>query len=157
VTTQEYLERLGALMPEVKRIARAYKLATGRPLGITGEVAEYEAIRLLGLDVCDVRQAGYDATCTNRQYARIQIKGRSLLDGTKNGRLGKIDIGKEWDSVVLVMLDESLNPLTIHEAGREAIVAAIMKPGSKSRNERWQLAISQFKAIAEVVWRAQPA
>lgn len=154
ITTAEYLAIVGALMPDAKRIARQYKLATGRPLGITGEVAEYEAIRLLGLDVCEVRQPGYDATCSHRQYGRIQIKGRSLLDKSKSARLGSIDIGKEWDSVMLVMLDEELNPVVIYEAGREDIVAAITKPGSKARNERGQLAVSQFKRISQVVWAA---
>lgn len=142
-------------MPQAKQLARDYKRATGRPLGITGEVAEYEAIRLMQLDVCEVRQAGFDATCSHRAYQRVQIKGRSLLEGSTTGRLGKIDIGKEWDSVMLVMLDAELNPLVIYEAGRAEIIAAITAPGSKSRNERWQLGISKFKSIAQVVWSAK--
>ncbi len=139
-------------MPTAKQLAREYERVTGRPLGITGEVAEYEAIRLLGLDVCAVRQPGHDATCSHRQFARVQIKGRLMLDTAKSGRLGKIDIGKEWDSVMLVMLNEHLNPTVIYEAGREDIIAAITKPGSKSRNERWQLGVSQFKRIAQIAW-----
>jgi hypothetical protein len=49
-------------------------------LGITGEVAEYEASRLLGIKLTPARQAGYDATeTTGETVRRLQIKGRCLL------------------------------------------------------------------------------
>lgn len=153
VTAAEYLARVGALLEQAKALARDYKLATGRPLGITGEVAEYEAVRLLGLDICDVRQAGYDATCEVGPHRRIQIKGRSLAQKEK-GRLGSIDLKKQWDSVMLVTLDEHYEPVTIHEAPRAAVEAALTKPGSKARNERGQLAVTQFTAIAVLRWSA---
>lgn len=53
--------RLVQLLAEVKHLAKEYRALTGRPLGVTGEVAEYEAAHLLGLELCDARQAGYDA------------------------------------------------------------------------------------------------
>jgi hypothetical protein len=43
-------ERLLELLAEAKRLAKEYRALTGRPLGVTGEVAEYEVARLL-LDV----------------------------------------------------------------------------------------------------------
>lgn len=101
--TTEYLRVVGPLLATAKELARQYKDVTGRPLGITGEVAEYEAIRLLELDVCDVRQAGFDATCDAGPHHRVQIKGRSLKE-RQGGRLGSIDLKKDWDSVVLVLL-----------------------------------------------------
>lgn len=41
-----------------------YRRLTGKPLDITGEVAEYEAARVLGVELTPARQAGYDATET---------------------------------------------------------------------------------------------
>jgi hypothetical protein len=43
------LDQLAALIVEAKAIAKRYRSLTGRPLGITGEIAEYEAVRLLNL------------------------------------------------------------------------------------------------------------
>lgn len=151
--TLDYLKVVGPLLATAKDLARQYKSATGRPLGITGEVAEYEAVRVLGLDICAVRQAGYDATCEAGPHRQIQIKGRSLVQ-KKGGRLGSIDLTKEWDAVILVTLNELYEPVTMHEAPRVALEAALMKPGSKSRNERGQLGISQFIRIAELRWSA---
>jgi hypothetical protein len=55
------LDELAVIIADAKAVARRYRKLTGRPLGITGEVAEYEAVRLLGLRLADVRQDGYDA------------------------------------------------------------------------------------------------
>ncbi len=57
-----HLVAIGKLITQVKAIAKEYRELTGRPLGITGEVAEYEAARLLNLELSKVRNAGYDAT-----------------------------------------------------------------------------------------------
>lgn len=57
--TEELLpnsERLVELLGEAKRLAKEYRELTGRPLGITGEVAEYEAARLLEIELSAVRQ-----------------------------------------------------------------------------------------------------
>ena len=40
----------------------------------------------------------------------------------------------------------------IHEAGREALTEALQRPGSKARNVRGQLAVSQFKAVGHRIW-----
>jgi hypothetical protein len=44
-----------------KKLAQRYRTLTGKPLGVTGEIAEYEAARILGLELIFARQAGYDA------------------------------------------------------------------------------------------------
>ncbi|MDO9129272.1 MAG: hypothetical protein Q7U34_05335, partial [Anaerolineales bacterium] len=77
------LVAVGKLINRVKAIAKEYRELTGRPLGITGEVAEYEAARLLNLKLSDVRQAGYDAIRSDG--TRIQIKGRVLFETSKPG------------------------------------------------------------------------
>ena len=143
------------LLHDAKILAQQYRTLTGKPLGITGEVAEYEAARILDLELTAARQAGYDAT-EKRDGAtrRLQIKGRCLLPGCKPGqRLGSIDITKEWDSVLLVLLDENFDAPEIYEAEREAVLAALTAPGSKARNERGALAVTKFKAIGKLRWR----
>jgi hypothetical protein len=139
------------LLERVKAVAREYRELTGRPLGCTGEVAELEAASILGLSLAEVRQAGYDATGPDGR--RIQIKGRCVLPSSKPGqRVGSINCKHDWDTVMLVLLDEDLNATAIHEADRAAVVAALEVPGSKARNERGALAVSQFKSIGRLVW-----
>lgn len=145
------LTSIGKLINQVKVIAKEYRILTGRPLGITGEVAEYEAARLLNLNLSDVRQAGYDAI--RADGTRIQIKGRVLFETSKPGqRIGRIRLDHEWDSVMLVILNQDFSPLEIYEAPRAKVEEALTAPGSRSRNERGALAVSKFKSIAKLVW-----
>lgn len=53
--------RILEILREAKKLGQEYRALTGKPLGITGEVAEYEAARLLGVELTPARQAGYDA------------------------------------------------------------------------------------------------
>lgn len=146
-------ERLVELLGEAKRLAKEYRELTSRPLGVTGEVAEYEAARLLGVTLADVRQAGYDAV---RGSERLQIKGRCILPGSKPGqRVGGLDLTKEWEAALLVLLDENLDATAIYEADRKTIEATLSAPGSRARNERGQLGVSKFKSIGKRIWSAE--
>jgi hypothetical protein len=118
-------------------------------LGVTGEVAEWEAIRLLRLKPAPVRQSGYDAL---RGRTRLQIKSRSFPQNKPSQRLGQIRLDRRWDAVLLVILDVKLNVVAIYEAKRPAIRRALKKPGSKARNERGLLGVNQFKNIGTKVW-----
>ncbi len=140
-----------AILAQAKVLAREYRVLTGKPLGVTGEVAEYEAARLLGVALTPARHGGYDAVGDDGR--RLQIKGRCLLPGCKPGqRLGRIDISKVFDAVLMVLLDENLNAVVIYEARRESVLQALASPGSKARNERGALSVSKFKAIGHLVW-----
>ena len=66
--------------------------------------------------------------------------------------MGSVDTTKEWDSVVLVLLDHNFDAIEIHEADRNKVLAALSAPGSKARNERGALAVSKFKSIARLRW-----
>jgi hypothetical protein len=142
------------LLQRAKAIAQSYRALTGKPLGVTGEVAEYEAARLLGLELAPARQAGYDALeVRNGAVRRHQIKGRCLPANAKPGqRIGRISLDHEWDAVLLVLLDEALETREIWEAPRDALVQLLQAPGSKARNERHALAIAQFKRVAVLRW-----
>ena len=102
--------RVIRILREAKRLAREYYNVTRRPLGVTGEVAEYEAVRLLRLKLAPPRQAGFDATRkTSRGVRRFQIKGRRILPDSKPGqRMGSIRLKHEWDAVLLVVLNSTM-------------------------------------------------
>ena len=146
--------RILEILREAKKLAQEYRILTGKPLGITGEVAEYEAARILGVELTKARQAGYDAIEHSvGETRRLQIKGRCLLPGCKpSQRLGSIDVRKEWDAVLMVLLDENFEAMKIYEAQRADILQALSEPGSVARNERGALAVSKFKAIARLRW-----
>src|SRR5579872_5363354 len=94
--------RIMEILREAKKLAQEYHALTGKPLGITGEVAEYEAARILGVELTPARQAGYDAIeHTAGGDRQLQIKGRCILPNCKPGqRLGSIDITKPFDAVL---------------------------------------------------------
>ena len=147
---------IGKLIATAKQLAKRYRALTGRPIGVTGEVAEYEAARLLGLELATVRQSGYDAIRRHgKSVARLQVKGRCIVSNNPGQRLGRIDLTKEWDGVLLVLLDGELEPTAIYEAGRAEIERALVAPGSKARNERGALSVSKFKSIGRRVWAVE--
>jgi hypothetical protein len=144
-------KELQEILAAAKDVAVRFKNLTGKPLGITGEIAEFSAAKLLGLKLAEARQAGYDAIDSSGR--KIQIKGRCLPEKPGPGqRLGSIRLDHEWDSVLLVLLDQSFEVIEMWEADRPAVQEAILAPGSKARNERGALAVSKFKQIGTKVW-----
>src|SRR5438309_743966 len=85
------LPEIGRILRSAKRLAKRYYSLTGRPLGITGEVAEFEAVRLLRLERCPVRQPGYDAIRHHKgRITKLQVKARCILDPSRPGqRIGQ--------------------------------------------------------------------
>lgn len=80
--------RVKEVLAAVKPLAAEYYRLTGKPLGVTGEVAEYVASELLGLELVPPRTAGYDALRqTVAGPRRIQIKGEPTIPqrGAVNG------------------------------------------------------------------------
>ncbi len=148
------------VLSDAKVLARRFYQLTGKPLGVTGEVAEYEAATKLGLKLHPARQAGYDATETLEDgVIRVQIKGRCVLNPLRiTGRMGAIDLRQPFDVVLLVLLDSEFNAFAMYEASRAKVEAALTLPGSKARNERGALAIRQFMSIGTLRWaRRDPA
>ncbi len=148
-------DRVLLILSQAKKLAREYYELTGKPLGITGELAEYEAARILGVELTAARQAGYDAIEKVGSASRcLQIKGRCVqIDGKPGQRVGSIDHTKDWDAVLLVLLDRNFDAFEIHEAQRPAVIEAITAPGSKARNERGALSVSKFKSIGTLRWK----
>lgn len=151
------IEKAGQILERARQAAIEYYELTGKPLGITGEVGEYLAAKILGLQLADARAPGYDAT--DGKGRRIQIKARCIpCDRKLNGqRLGSIGFEHQWDCVMLVLLDERFEPLAIFEADRGPLEAALTRPGSRARNERGALSISKFRSIGKQIWSADSA
>jgi hypothetical protein len=59
---------------------------------------------------------------------------------------------KDWDAVLMVLLDDNFDATEIYEATRTAVLKALSAPGSKARNERGALAVNKFKSIAKLRW-----
>ena len=148
--------RVEQILAEVKRLAVEYYDLTGKPLGVTGEVAEFVGAKHLDLELAPPRTEGYDAIRkTPTGDHRVQIKGRALAKGAnRSQRLGVIKKDAEYDSVLLVLLDNTtLEPLEMHEASRASVVDRLNVPGSKAR-ARGALGVAEFKRIATRVWPA---
>jgi len=151
VATDDMFEILRA----AKAIAQRYYRATGKPLGVTGEVAEYEAARLLGLTLSTVRQLGFDAVgYRDGQQVRYQIKGRCFDPVRANGqRVGSLSLEKPWDAALLVLLDADFETREIWEASRESLTPLLATPGSRARTERGQIGVKQFMRVADRIWQ----
>jgi hypothetical protein len=148
---------IAAILNDVKALASEYHTRTGKPLGVTGEIAEFEAARLLGLTLEDARSPGYDAIRTrDGETQTIQIKGRWKRAGAAWGRVSAINTDKPFDIVMLVLMrSDEYEVHEIWEADRDAVIARLDAPGSKSRNERRSMGVAQFKTIARRVWPDQ--
>lgn len=143
------------ILSQAKTLAAEYYRLTGRPLGLTGEVAEFEAARILGLELAPARQFGYDAIRrAPGGDVRLQIKGRCYGPDAKPGqRLGGIRLAKERDAVLMVQLDPEFNATEVWEAERGAIADALTRPGSVARNQRGAMSVALFKPISRLVWK----
>ena len=145
--------QIESLLNEVKTLSKKYKELTGKPLGITGEIAEFSAAKILGLKLALARQPGYDAVKNiNGKEIKVQIKGRVVKPNSHSGRLGRIRIDSEWDTILLVLLDEDFEVISMYESDRQSVIEALTKPGSKSRNVRGTLSISKFKSISKKIF-----
>ena len=142
--------RVREILATVKPLAAEYYRLTGKPLGVTGEVAEYIAAELLGLKLTPARTVGHDAL---RGIERIQIKGRAYGKDAKPGqRISRIKLDAPCDTVLLVLLDnDTLEPREMWEAPYPAVCQCLSRPGSKAR-ARGALSVNAFKALAHRVW-----
>lgn len=150
------IDSLEKLISETRRIARDYRNATGKPLGgVSGEIAQFDACKALGLDpVPPGTQGGYDAVGHGkREGKKVQIKGRVIFDEEKSGqRIGQLKVEQDWDSVVLVLMDENFEAFEIYEAERDVIEEAQSSSQSKRSAKRGAMSVAKFKAISELVW-----
>lgn len=147
------------LISEARQLAAEYRRTTGSPLpGISGEIARYDAIRLLDLTAAE-NGVSYDAVGkAQRDGKRIQIKGRVIQDDNKRGlRIGQVKVEQQWDAIVLVLLDSDYQPFELYEADREDIIGSENETASAGSlrvrgNKRGAMTLARFKVIANLVW-----
>jgi hypothetical protein len=141
------------LIEQARQLATDYKKMTGKPLpGVSNEIAEHDACKLLDLALSDDRSLGFDALrVKGRGPKRIQIKARTIFNDNYRGqRLGQLKLDKEWDSVVLVLMDENYLPFDIFEATRSDILDNLND--SSNRMKRGAMSVAKFRNIATLVW-----
>lgn len=140
------------LIAQARVLAAEYRRTMGKPLpGISNEIAEHDAVKLLGLEAKASEQGGWDAIDPHNGE-RIQIKSRTIFDETKGGeRIGQLKLNQDWDAVVLVLMDENYEPYEIYRAQRDELEQFVNQSQS-SRAKRGAMSVARFKIIAELVW-----
>ncbi|MEJ2529358.1 MAG: hypothetical protein P8Z39_04570 [Gammaproteobacteria bacterium] len=141
------------LIGQARQLAADYRRTMGKPLpGVSNEIAMHDAMRLLALQPANQNAGGYDAIDPERENKRIQIKSRTIFDdNVGNQRIGQIKLEQEWDSVVLVLMDENYEPFEIYEAERDELLEYVGK-SSSNRAKRGALSIARFRIIARLAW-----
>jgi len=142
------------LITQARLLAAEYRRAMGRPLpGISVEIAEADAIRLLELEPASAEEGGWDAT-DPRSGLHMQIKSRMIADDSKGGeRLGQLKLNQDWDCVILVLMDEEYEPSEIHLAHRDDIEEFVYE-SSANRAKRGVMSVARFKIVGNMVWDA---
>jgi len=143
------------LISEARKLASDYRRATGKPLaGVGVEIAEYDASHYLDLDLSVPPGSSFDAVGRGaREGRRVIIKGRTIFDEEKKGqRIGQIKTEQEWDSVVLVLMDEDHESYEIYEATRDDLAEELDEAKQSKRAKRGAMSVAKFKNLAHLVW-----
>ena len=145
---------LGKLINETRRLAVEYRRATGKPLAVSQEIARYDAALHLGLRLVEEAEVGIDAIGEGeREGRRILIKGRAIFDPGKSGaRIGQLKLERDWDWLVLVLMDEELQPTEIFEVDRNAVLDALDQTKNSNRAKRGALSVAAIRHIGELAW-----
>ncbi|PCI66912.1 MAG: hypothetical protein COB26_10690 [Piscirickettsiaceae bacterium] len=151
--SQSNIYSVEKLIEQARQLAADYKKMMGKPLpGISNEIAEHDAARYLNLALCEDRTAGYDA---QRRVSggpeKVQIKARVIFnDNFRGQRLGQLKLDKQWDSVVLVLMNADYQADEIFEATREDIITHL--DDNASRMKRGAMSVAKFRNIATLIW-----
>ncbi len=140
------------LITETRRIAKEYRMATGKTLPVTPEIAINDAISILELEPNNDQTRAYDAYFDyDGERLKVQIKGRAIFDEKKSGhRIGQLKLEQEWDAIMLVILDSEFMPQEIYMARREEILDELEK--KKAMNKKGAMTVNKFKIISELLW-----
>jgi hypothetical protein len=121
--------RVREILATVKPLASEYYRLTKKPLGVTGEIAEYIAAETLGLTLAPARTEGYDAL---RGSERIQIKGRAFAaDANKSQRISRIKTSAPCDTVLLRHSNALLKRFGLRRKAPMAAKRALIRSGER--------------------------
>lgn len=143
------------LITETRRIAKEYRLATGKTLAVTPEIAINDAISIFEMQPNESKNAGYDAIYNrNGEQLKVQIKGRAIFNDKKGGyRIGQVKVEQEWDAIILVIMNADFMPEEIYMAERDVILDEL--EDKKKNNKKGAMTLAKFKLIAELLWTEQ--
>ena len=146
---------VGKLIAETRRIAKEYRLATGKTLPVTPEIAINDAISILDLLPNDENISGYDAIYEKgEERLKVQIKGRIIFDDRKQGhRVGQLKTEQEWDAIILVIMNADFMADEIYMAKRDVILDEL--EDKKKNNKKGAMSLAKFKLISELLWTEQ--
>jgi hypothetical protein len=101
-------------------------------------------------------QVGYEAVGTEESgdlhNEKIQIKGRTIFSESKSTyRIGQLKMEQNWDSVVLVLLNDDYEPFEIYEIDRETLEDNVIDKQSK-KAKKGAMTVARFKKIATLAW-----
>ncbi len=143
------------LISETRRLAAEYRKATGKALAVSSEIAKHDACEFLSLEPVDAdQQGGFDAIGKHPSWQgmRCQIKGRAIFDESKSGqRIGQLKLDKEWDAVILVLMNEDFVSQEMYMATRSEIEQELDEMDSKRKN-RGIMSVARFKHLGRLVW-----
>lgn len=145
---------LDRLLAETRRLAADYRAATGKVLPVSAEIAVHDAIRLLALEPAPPGSA-HDAERTRDGVReRVLVKGRVVFDPARGGqRLGQLRLDREWEVLVVVLLDGRYEPTELIEVPRPAVEEVLGADApSAGRARRGALSVARARIIGERVW-----
>lgn len=145
---------LDRLLAETRRLAADYRAATGKVLPVSAEIAVYDAIRLLGLEPAPAGSAHDAERVRDGVRERVLVKGRVVFDPQRGGqRLGQLKLDRDWEVLVVVLLDSRYEPTELIEVPRAAIEETLGADGpSAARSRRGALSVARARIIGERVW-----
>ena len=132
------------LIENIVALSSEYKRRFGKSLGITGEVGEYKASRLLKLKRAPGNiNEGFDAT--DLKGKNVQIKTRVF---SRNSERTSAFTSFGFDYAILVLLSDKYEVTEIYKARRKNIQERIAGQSYK----RPALTIGDFKRIAKLIY-----
>ena len=142
------------LIAQARSLAAEYRRAMGKPLpGVSSEIAEHDAIRLLALEPRPEGEAGGWDARDPRSGERFQIKSRLIAADSRGGeRIGQLKLNQSWDAVLLVLMDEDYQPQEIWRARRDDLLEYIDSGSARAR--RGAMSVARFRVFGELVWDA---
>lgn len=143
------------LIAQTRRIAKEYRLATGKTLPVTPEIAIHDAISILKLLPNNENIPGYDAIYEkDEERLKVQIKGRIIFNDKKQGhQLGQLKTEQEWDAIVLVIMNADFMPEEIYMCKRDIILNELKE--KKKNNKKGAMTLAKFKLISRLLWTDQ--
>ncbi|HIG79616.1 MAG TPA: hypothetical protein EYQ47_06450 [Cycloclasticus sp.] len=152
MTSPTSLYSVDKLIEQARQLAVDFKKMTGKPLpGVSNEVAGNDVAKFLGLELSEDR-SGFDAKrVLSVGLGKVQIKARTIFNNNYHGqRLGQLKLDKEWDSVVLILMNEEYQAFEIFEATRDDVFDNLSD--NSSRMKRGAMSVAKFRDIATLVW-----